>query len=131
MSTQSKPSYTPAPSQWQRHHAIQTEASCTTPSNRRRLLSGRDDVLVEQLKNIGPKAHIWLLIILNKCFMENKTVQDFRHTEAWERLYDSKELPTNIPLVSYVQPLQNNDTEQNSTNHRTTHNYGTDRFQTW
>ena len=34
--------------------------------------SGRDDVLVQQLKNIGPKAHIWLLTILNKCFMENK-----------------------------------------------------------
>ena len=33
--------------------------------------SGRDDVLVEQLNNIGPKAHIWLLTMLNKCFMEN------------------------------------------------------------
>ena len=32
--------------------------------------SGRDDV--EQLKNPGPKAHIWLLTMLNKCFMENK-----------------------------------------------------------
>ena len=34
--------------------------------------SGRDDVLVEQLKNIGPKGHRWLLTILNKCFIENK-----------------------------------------------------------
>ena len=34
--------------------------------------SGRDDVLVEQLKKLGSKAHIWLLIMLNKCFMENK-----------------------------------------------------------
>ena len=34
--------------------------------------SGRDDVLVEQLKTLGPKAHIWLLTMLNKCFMENK-----------------------------------------------------------
>ena len=34
--------------------------------------SGRDDVLVEQLKNLGPKAHRWLLTMLNKCFMENK-----------------------------------------------------------
>ena len=32
--------------------------------------SGRDDVLVEQLKNLGPKAHRWLLTMLNKCFME-------------------------------------------------------------
>ena len=28
--------------------------------------SGRDDVLVEQLKNLGPKAHRWLLTMLNK-----------------------------------------------------------------
>ena len=34
--------------------------------------SGRDDVLVEQLKNLGPKAHRWLLTMLNKCFMENE-----------------------------------------------------------
>ena len=34
--------------------------------------SGRDDVLVEQLKNLGPKSHGWLLTMLNKCFMENK-----------------------------------------------------------
>ena len=34
--------------------------------------SGRDDVLVEQLKNLGPKSHRWLLTMLNKCFMENK-----------------------------------------------------------
>ena len=34
--------------------------------------AGRDDGLVEQLNNLGPKAHKWLLTILNKCFMENK-----------------------------------------------------------
>ena len=34
--------------------------------------SGRDDVQVEQLNNLGPKAHRWLLTMLNKCFMENK-----------------------------------------------------------
>ena len=34
--------------------------------------SGRDDVLVEQLKNLGPKSHMWLLSMLNKCFIENK-----------------------------------------------------------
>ena len=34
--------------------------------------AGRDDALVEQLKNLGPKAHRWLLTMLNKCFMENK-----------------------------------------------------------
>ena len=30
------------------------------------------------------------------------TVQDSRHTEAWERLCNSKELQTNIPLVSLI-----------------------------
>ena len=34
--------------------------------------AGRDDILVEQLKHFGPKAHKWLLIMLNICFMENK-----------------------------------------------------------
>ena len=28
------------PRQWQRYHAIQAEATCTTPSNRRRYLNG-------------------------------------------------------------------------------------------
>ena len=27
--------------------------------------SGRDDILVEQLKHLGPKAHKWLLTMLN------------------------------------------------------------------
>ena len=51
-----------------------------------------------------------------------ETVSEYRHTEAWERLCHSKELPTNIPRVSHVQTLRNNDTEQNCTNHRTTPN---------
>ena len=34
--------------------------------------SGRDDVLVEQQNNLGPKAHRWLLTLLSKCFMESK-----------------------------------------------------------
>ena len=37
------------------------------------LCSGlRSDILVEQLKHLGPKAHKWLLTMLNICFMENK-----------------------------------------------------------
>ena len=79
VSSQCKPSCTPAHSQWQMHHAIQAEASYTTPSNRKGVAitkinkaAGRDDVLVDQLKFLGPKAHGWLLTMLNKCFMENK-----------------------------------------------------------
>ena len=34
--------------------------------------AGRDDILVEQLKHLGPKAHKWLLTMLDMCFMENK-----------------------------------------------------------
>ena len=54
--------------------------------------AGRDDVLLEQLKNIGPKAHRRLLTMLNKCFRKNKittimkTVPEYCHTDAWERL---------------------------------------------
>ena len=35
-------------------------------------VTGRVDVLVEQLNSIGPKANRWPLALLNKCFMENK-----------------------------------------------------------
>ena len=34
--------------------------------------AGRYDILVEHLKHLGPKAHKWLLTLLNICFMENK-----------------------------------------------------------
>ena len=33
--------------------------------------AGRDDVLVEQLKNLGPNAHKWLRAMLNNCFIDN------------------------------------------------------------
>ena len=52
--------------------------------------AGRDDIRVEQLKHFGPKAHKWLLIMLNICFMENKIptiwrkIQDYRHIETRE-----------------------------------------------
>ena len=34
--------------------------------------AGIDDILVEQLKNLGPKAHKWLHTMFNTCFIENK-----------------------------------------------------------
>ena len=53
--------------------------------------AGRDDILVEQLKHLGPKAHKWLLTMLDMCFMENKiltmTIQHYRHIETREGLY--------------------------------------------
>ena len=35
-------------------------------------VAGVDDVLVEQLKKLGPKNHKWLLGMLNNCFIQNK-----------------------------------------------------------
>ena len=89
--------------------------------------SGRDDVLVEQLKNLCPKAHKWLLTMLNKCFMENKIPTLWRQSKIIAILKpgkdcDSIELQTNIHHVAYVPTLRKNDTEQNSTNHRTAPN---------
>ena len=60
--------------------------------------AGIDDILVEQLKNLGPKAHKWMHTMLNTCFIENKipqdmeAIKDYRHTEAREGLCDSEEL---------------------------------------
>ena len=34
--------------------------------------AGIDDVLDEQLKNLGPKTHKWLLAMLNNCFTHNR-----------------------------------------------------------
>ena len=57
-------------------------------------------------------------------------VPEYRHTEAWKRLQFQR-ATNHIPRVSDVHTLQKNDTEQNCTNHRTTPNLGTGRFQTW
>ena len=34
--------------------------------------AGIDDVLVEQLNNLGPNTHKWLLAMLNNCLTQNK-----------------------------------------------------------
>ena len=43
--------------------------------------AGRDDVLVEQLKNLGPKAHKWLRAMLNNCFIDNKIPTIWRQSK--------------------------------------------------
>ena len=43
--------------------------------------AGRDDILVEQLKHLGTKAHKWLLTMLNICFMENKIQTIWRQSK--------------------------------------------------
>ena len=42
-----------------------------------------------------------------------ETIQDYRHSQATERLRDSEELQTNLPVMPYVQTLRTNDSKQN------------------
>ena len=42
--------------------------------------AGIDDVLVEQLKNLGPRAHRWLHSMLNVCFTENRIPKLWRQS---------------------------------------------------
>ena len=69
--------------------------------------AGRDDVLVEQLKNRSPVENKWLLTMLNTCtwkteYLSMETIEDYRYTEAMAGLCDAKELPANIPRVTRV-----------------------------
>ena len=43
--------------------------------------AGIDDILVEQLKTLGPKAHKWLHTMLNTCFTENKIPKIWRQSK--------------------------------------------------
>ena len=40
-----------------------------------------DDVLVEQLNNLGPRAHKWLQTMLSKCLIENKIPKLWRQSK--------------------------------------------------
>ena len=80
--------------------------------------AGREDILVEQLKHLGPKANKWLHPMLNVCMLHRKqdpqdmeTIQDYRHTQARERFRDSEELQTNLHLMPYVQAIRTNDSK--------------------
>ena len=42
--------------------------------------AGIDDVLVEQLKHVGPRAHRWLHSMLNTCFTKNKIPRVWRQS---------------------------------------------------
>ena len=43
--------------------------------------AGIDNILVEQLKNLGPRAHKWLKIMLSKCLTENKIPKLWRQSK--------------------------------------------------
>ena len=77
-----------------------TESSHITKDNK---VAGRDDVLVEQLKNIIPKV---VAGNAKKYFMENKIpiiLRQFQNNPIWKPGKDcnSKELPT-ISLVCHT-----------------------------
>ena len=59
--------------------------------------AGIGDVLVEQIKNLGPRAHKWLQTMLSKCLTQNKIPKLWRQSKIVAilnqgRLCDSKEL---------------------------------------
>ena len=66
--------------------------------------AGRDDILVEQLKHIGPKAHKWLLTMLNICFMENKIPTIWRQSKIIAILKPGKDssIPKNYRPISLL-----------------------------
>ena len=85
------------------------ESSSITKDNK---AAGRDDVLMQQIKNSGPTL---LLIMFNKCFKENK-IQQYGdspkispYTEALERV-QLQRVTDHITCVSHVQTLRKNDT---------------------
>ena len=43
--------------------------------------SGIDDILVEHLKNLGPRVHKWLQTMLSKCLTENKIPKLWRQSK--------------------------------------------------
>ena len=66
--------------------------------------AGRDDILVEQLKHLGPKAHKWLLTMLNICFMENKIPTIWRQSKIIAILKPGKDssIPKNYQPISLL-----------------------------
>ena len=56
--------------------------------------AGIDDILVEQLKNLGPKAHKWLHTMFNTCFIENKIPKIWRQSKIIAILKPGKDSAT-------------------------------------
>ena len=53
--------------------------------------AGIGDILVKQLKNLGPKSHKWLHTMLNTCFIENKIPRIWRQSKIIAILKSGKE----------------------------------------
>ena len=66
--------------------------------------AGIDDILVEKLKNLGPKAHKWLHTMLNICFIVNKIPKIWRQSKIIAILKPGKDsvIPKNYILISLL-----------------------------
>ena len=66
--------------------------------------AGIADILVEQLKNLGPKAHKWLHTMLNTCFIENKIPKIWRQSKIIAILKPGKDsaIPKNYRPISLL-----------------------------
>ena len=66
--------------------------------------AGRDDVLVEQLKHLGPKANKWIHTMLNLCFTENKIPNIWKQSKFIAILKPGKDsaIPNNYRPISLL-----------------------------
>ena len=66
--------------------------------------AGIDDVLIEQLKHLGPKAHRWLHSMLNMCFTENKIPKVWRQSRIIAIIKPRKDasIPKSYILISHL-----------------------------
>ena len=66
--------------------------------------AGIDNILVEQLKNLGPKTHKWLHTMLNTCFIENKIPKIWRQSKIIAILKPGKDsaIPKNYRPISLL-----------------------------
>ena len=75
--------------------------------------AGLDDMLCEQIKHFGEATLRWLLQILYTEDTEipkaMEEVKSDRHPQTWKRLYITKELQTNLTVVSHLQVVRTYD----------------------
>ena len=65
-------------------------------------VAGIDDVLVEQLKNLGPNTHKWLLAMLNNCFTQNKIPTIWRESKIILKSMKNSVTPKNFRPISLL-----------------------------
>ena len=64
----------------------------------------QDDILVEQIKNLGPKARKWLHSMMNSCFVNNKIPKVWRKSRIIAILKPGKDssIPKNYRPISLL-----------------------------